>query len=400
MNVRLVGGDTLGLRDRAGAFLSDPALPGDRTARVAAALRDIDATGTYALTAEERVHGCRVAWREYPGCIGRGSWRSLAVVDLSTAALTPETVARACADYLRHATNGGRLQPMIMLFPSDPPGRPPRLRFWNDQLVRYAGEARPDGTVWGDPKHVRLTAALRDLGWADEVGRQTPLPLTFQIDGGAPRWVRLPPEDIMEVPLTHPRHPWFAELGLVWHALPAISRMLVVIGGITFPAVFSGWYVATEILENLARYGTLPVIAERLGLDLGDPLWEDFTQPEVLRAILHSYRAAGVTIEDHHRADERHHRYETRAHRAGRVVRGDKGRLVLAACTATMHARTADHLPPDPHADPTFRYPPDPLPVPETLPIPEPATEPIPSQRTGPVTRRPDEPAAEPIAGA
>ena len=77
---------------------------------------------------------------------------------------------------------------------------------------------------------------------------------------------------MLEVPLTHPDLDWFAELGLRWHAVPAISNMRLEIGGVRYPAApFNGWYMGTEIgARNLAdadRYDLLPVVAARMGLD-------------------------------------------------------------------------------------------------------------------------------------
>lgn len=44
------------------------------------------------------------------------------------------------------------------------------------------------------------------------------------------------------------RYEWFAEMGLRWYALPAVSSMLFDVGGIQFTATtFSGWYMSTEI---------------------------------------------------------------------------------------------------------------------------------------------------------
>lgn len=61
-----------------------------------------------------------------------------------------------------------------------------------------------------------------------------------------------------------PRLEWFATLGLRWYALPAVSNMLLEIGGLEFPAApFSGWYMSTEIgTRNLCdphRYNILEV---------------------------------------------------------------------------------------------------------------------------------------------
>src|SRR5688572_25655124 len=45
--------------------------------RIAAVLREIDATGTYWHTPDELVFGARAAWRNNARCIGRLYWRSL-----------------------------------------------------------------------------------------------------------------------------------------------------------------------------------------------------------------------------------------------------------------------------------------------------------------------------------
>lgn len=62
------------------------------------------------------------------------------------------------------------------------------------------------------------------------------------------------------------RFEWFKDLGLKWYGLPAVSNMLLEIGGLEFSACpFSGWYMGTEIgvrdyCDN-SRYNILEVIA-------------------------------------------------------------------------------------------------------------------------------------------
>lgn len=61
------------------------------------------------------------------------------------------------------------------------------------------------------------------------------------------------------------RFEWFKDLGLKWYGLPAVSNMLLEIGGLEFSACpFSGWYMGTEIgvrdyCDN-SRYNILEVI--------------------------------------------------------------------------------------------------------------------------------------------
>src|SRR5690606_31323181 len=111
------------------------------------------------------------------------------------------------------------------------PGRP-APRVVNEQLIRYAGYRRPDGSVVGDPRQVGLTALARSLGWRAGDGRFDVLPLVIQPGVGEPLLCTLPGDAVLEVPIEHPEFPWFAELGLRWHAVPAISGMCLEIGGI------------------------------------------------------------------------------------------------------------------------------------------------------------------------
>jgi hypothetical protein len=82
---------------------------------------------------------------------------------------------------------------------------------------------------------------------------------------GGLRWFDWPEGLILEVPIRHPDHPWFEELRLKWFALPAVSGMLLQIGGVKYPAApFSGWYVGTEVgardLADIQRYNVLPTV--------------------------------------------------------------------------------------------------------------------------------------------
>lgn len=60
------------------------------------------------------------------------------------------------------------------------------------------------------------------------------------------------------------RYEWFKDLGLKWYGLPAVSNMLLEIGGLEFTACpFSGWYMGTEIgvrdFCDTSRYNILEV---------------------------------------------------------------------------------------------------------------------------------------------
>jgi len=159
----------------------------------------------------------------------------------------------------------------------------------------------------GDPLNLELTRAIESLGWRPPGGpdRFVILPLVIKTPHQRPQLYEIPLDATLEVPISHPEFSWFAELGLRWPALPAISNMRLEIGGINYLATpFSGWYAGYEIgarnLSDANRYDMLSVIARRLGLDLAkESLWRDTAILELNRAVLHSYRKASVSIVDH-----------------------------------------------------------------------------------------------------
>ncbi|MEV5612546.1 nitric oxide synthase oxygenase [Streptomyces sp. NPDC052225] len=338
--------------------------PGRRLAEVAA---EFAATGTYTHTPQELVFGARVAWRNSNRCIGRLYWRSLRVRDLRHLT-TAEQIAAACADHLREAAPGGRIRPLITVFGPDAPGRPgPRI--WNEQLIRYAGYVRRDGQVVGDPRGAGLTAYARELGWSGGAG--TPfdvLPLIVQaVPHTKPRCFELPPDAVLEVPLHHPEFDWWPDLGLRWHAVPALANMCLEIGGVCYGAApFNGWYMGTEIgARNLAdtdRYNLLPHLARRLGLDTSSDrsLWKDRALIELNRSVLHSFDLAGVTVTDHHTESRRFLAHLDREESRGRAVGADWSWIVppISGSATPVFHRTYDdvqHTPsyvhhPDAHA--------------------------------------------------
>jgi nitric-oxide synthase len=144
------------------------------------------------------------------------------------------------------------------------------------------------------------------------------------------RLYELPEPAIREVTLTHPEYGWFAELGLRWHAVPAISNMRLTIGGVHYPlAPFNGWYMGTEIgARNLAdadRYDMLPAVAQRMGLDTSreSTLWRDRALVELNRAVLWSFEKAGVKMTDHHTESARFMTHLKNEEKAGRPVPAD-----------------------------------------------------------------------------
>ncbi|HWH01801.1 MAG TPA: nitric oxide synthase oxygenase [Pilimelia sp.] len=300
--------------------------PARRMAEIRAEVAD---TGTYTHTLEELTFGARVAWRNSNRCIGRLYWRSLRVRDRRGTADAADIAAESIK-HLVEAGSGGRIRPAITVFAPDRPGAPgPRIH--NEQLIRYAGYARPDGTVLGDPLNVGLTELALRHGWPGGAGtRFDVLPLVIETARDGIEVFELPPEAVLEVPLSHPRYPWFAGLGLRWHAVPAISAMDLEIGGVRYPAApFNGWYMGTEIgarnLGDTDRYNMLPVVAARMALDTSSDatLWRDRALVELNVAVLHSFARAGVKITDHHTESNRFITHLRREEEAGRICPAD-----------------------------------------------------------------------------
>jgi nitric-oxide synthase len=184
--------------------------------------------------------------------------------------------------------------------------------------------------VVGDPRYTDFTAVVQRLGW---IGKGTPfdlLPIVVDVPGKPPQLFDLPEDAVLEVPIRHPDHAWFAELDLRWHAVPAISNMRLEIGGVHYPfAPFNGWYMGTEIgARNFAdedRYNLLPEVAMRLGLDTSHDatLWKDRALVELNVAVLYSFAQAGVKIADHHTESRRFLTHLEKEERSGRIVPAD-----------------------------------------------------------------------------
>jgi nitric-oxide synthase len=318
-------------------------------------------TGTYVQTEAEIVFGARVAWRNAARCVGRLYWSSLRVRDRRGLS-APSEVAAECVAHLREATRGGGIRSTITIFAPDRPGAPgPRIH--NDQLIRYAGHRTPGGAIRGDAGQAAFTDLVVGLGWRppEPLGRFDILPLMISAKGAESELFAVPRDAALEVPLSHPDLDWFAELRLRWHAVPAISNMPLEIGGITYPAApFNGWYVGTEIgardLADADRYDLLPVVAERMGLDMSSDrtLWRDRATVELVRAVQHSFDAAGVTMSDHHTESDRFLKHLSREERAGRRCPADWSWIVppvSGSLTPVFH-RYYDE--PDPTTRPAY----------------------------------------------
>ncbi|MCY0876503.1 MAG: nitric oxide synthase oxygenase [Firmicutes bacterium] len=309
--------------------------------RLAVIKESIHRYGTYELTGEELAHGARMAWRNSNRCIGRLFWRSLTVFD----ARGVQTVSQVLSALQRHiyfATNNGAIRPAITVFSS-------HVRIWNDQLIRYAGYETPDGIV-GDPISLAFTRTCQALGWQ---GAGTPfdvLPIVVEVERQGTHWFPIPASLLLEIDIHHPTLPQLDRLGLKWYAVPIVSDMELEIGGLRFPtAPFNGWYTGTEIgARNLAdtkRYNLLPQVAHLLGLPMHSDttLWKDRALLELNIAVLHSFKAHGVTIVDHHTAAKQFAYFEELERDAGRELTGDWSWLIAPMSPATTHVFHRDY---------------------------------------------------------
>jgi nitric-oxide synthase, bacterial len=292
--------------------------------------REVAETGTYRHTRAELIHGARVAWRNSVRCVGRIRWSSLVVRD-ARRVTGARQVYRELMRHMRFATNGGRIRSTMTVFaPDDLLG--PRVRIWNEQLIRYAGWTQPDGSVMGDPRYRGFTEMAARRGWRPppSPGRWDVLPWIIETADDEPRAYDVPPRAVLEVPLSHPEYGWFSELGLRWHALPVISNMRLHIGGIDYSAApFNGFYLGDEIasrnLSDADRYDQVAEVARCMGLNIGSDrtLWRDRAVVEINRAVLHSFDTAGVTMTDHHSEARHFMRFAAREEEAGRCPHAD-----------------------------------------------------------------------------
>ncbi|WP_125666659.1 nitric oxide synthase oxygenase [Paenibacillus baekrokdamisoli] len=311
---------------------------------------EIVRTGTYTHTVEELTYGAKLAWRNSNRCIGRLFWESLIVEDARLLS-TEKEITGALFRHIETATNGGKILPTITVFAAAAQAEEGSIRIWNDQLIRYAGYETADGTI-GDPISVKLTSICQRLGWRGAGTSFDVLPLLVQIGTRAPQWFEIPKSIIMEVPISHPDYEAFTSLQLQWYAVPLVSNMRLEIGGIHYMAApFNGWYMGTEIgARNLAdefRYNMLPKVAAIMGLDTSreSSLWRDRALVELNVAVLHSYKAHGVTIVDHHTASKQFGRFVEKEAQKGRSATGEWSWLIppLSPATTAIFHTSYDH---------------------------------------------------------
>lgn len=327
-----------------------------RQRRWAEVRRQIGRSGSYVHTPEELAFGARLAWRNTGRCIGRLFWDSLEVADCRH--LTdPAAIQHRIVQHLDAAFGDGRIRSVISIFaPVAGSALPPWIE--SPQITQYACHQLPDGRVLGDRQNVEATRIARAMGWSPpaDPGRFDLLPYLLRDAQDRRHLCHLPPGSVREVPITHPGHPGLGALGLRWYAVPMVSNMILTIGGVDYPcAPFNGFYMGTEIASrNFAdarRYDLLADVARALDLPVDAPgpaLWRDTALTELNRAVLHSFRAAGVTMVDHHTASDQFMTFHAREQAQGRRVAADWRWIVppqAAAGCEVFHLRMRNFHP-------------------------------------------------------
>uniref|UniRef100_A0A8C9SCT3 Nitric oxide synthase n=2 Tax=Scleropages formosus TaxID=113540 RepID=A0A8C9SCT3_SCLFO len=325
--------------------------------------KEIEASGTYQLKDTELIYGAKHAWRNAARCVGRIQWSKLQVFDARDCT-TAHGMFNYICNHIKYATNKGNLRSAITIFPQRTDGKHD-FRVWNSQLIRYAGYKQPDGSILGDPASVELTEICIQQGWKPPKGRFDVLPLLLQANGNDPELFEIPSDLILEVPITHPKFEWFKDLNLKWYGLPAVSSMLLEIGGLEFTACpFSGWYMGTEIgvrdFCDASRYNIMEDVAKMMGLDIRktSSLWKDQALVEINIAVLHSFQSAKVTIVDHHSATESFMKHMENEYRMRGGCPGDWVWIVppmSGSITPVFHQEMLSY-----RLTPSFEYQPDP----------------------------------------
>jgi len=329
---------------------------GVRQRRWSEVRRDLSRHGFYRHTPEELAYGARLAWRNHGRCIGRLLWESLEVADCRDVT-DPDAVARQVHDHLDRSFGGGRVQSRISVFaPVERADAVPWIE--SAQITQYACHTRPDGTALGDRRNREATRIAMSMGWRppEGPGAFDMLPWFLRDAQDRRHMIDLPQGVVREVHIRHPTCAALTDLGLRWYAVPLVSNMIMTLGGIDYPcAPFNGFYMGTEIasrnLADLRRYDLLPSVAQALGLDIAgnrDPLWRDTALTELNRAVLQSYRAAGVTMIDHHTASDQFMTFHQREQAAGRRVAADWRWIVppqASAASETFHLGMRDFHP-------------------------------------------------------
>lgn len=298
--------------------------------------------GSYTHTIDELTFASRVAWRNSSRCVGRYFWGNMIVRDCRH--ITEEkAVFDALVEHLRLGINDGNLRAVISIFSH----HQPYIRLYNPLLLMFAGYVQEDGSILGDQATVELTKIALDLGWKPKNQKTNfdPLPLVLEIDGNSPQWFEWPEDITRTIPIEHPELKWFKSLELEWFMVPAVAGLALDAGGIQYRcAPSNGFFISTEVgardLGDISRYNMLPVIAEKMGLDMSsnETHWKDRAVVELNLAVQWSYRKHKIRMLDHHTIIDYFMKFHGDELDAGRPVHADWKWIVPPISGSTVEA--------------------------------------------------------------
>ena len=303
---------------------------------------EINSKSTYTHTIDELTFASRVAWRNSSRCVGRYFWGNMIVRDCRH--ITDEkAVYESLVEHLRLGINDGNLRAVISIFSHNKPF----IRLYNPLLLMFAGYIQEDGSILGDQATVELTKIALELGWKPK-NQQTnfdPLPLILEIDGNPPQWFEWPDDITRTIPIEHPELKWFKSLELEWFMVPAVAGLALDAGGIQYRcAPSNGFFISTEVgardLGDISRYNMLPVIAEKMGLDMSsnETHWKDRAVVELNLAVQWSYRKHKIRMLDHHTIVDYFMKFHGEELDAGRPVHADWKWIVPPISGSTVEA--------------------------------------------------------------
>lgn len=287
----------------------------------------IQKNGSYEHTIDELTFASRVAWRNSSRCVGRYFWGNMIVRDCRDID-QEEAVYTSLVEHLRLGINNGNLRAVISIFRN----HDPIIRLYNPLLLMFAGYEQADGSILGDPATVELTKIALGLGWTPKgaKSRFDPLPLVLEVDGRTPQFFEWPDDIVKTIPIEHPDFDWFANLKLEWFMVPAVAGMALDAGGIQYRcAPSNGFFISTEVgardLGDTSRYNMLPVVAEKMGLDMSsdETHWKDRAIIELNLAVQWSYRKHQIRMLDHHTIVDYFMKFHGQELEAGRSIHAD-----------------------------------------------------------------------------
>lgn len=308
---------------------------------------EIELTDSYTHTTSELEFGAQVAWRNSNRCIGRLHYKQLVISDLREVS-SPVAFESALKSHIEIGFNNGKIKPFISIF------QPNSFKIINKQLIGFAAFANGK-TLLGDPSNLKLTQFAQKLGWTPkQLSAFEILPIIYQTADSKFHWFELNSESIPMVKLQHPEFEAFNKLNLSWYAVPIISDMDLYIGGIKYQAApFNGWYMGTEIgarnLTDENRYNLLPQIAQSFGIEpvKSNLLWKDLALAHLNKAVLYSFKKAGVSMVDHHTACLQFEKFQKNEALQNRTATGDWSWLIpptAASLSSIFHHNIQNKL--------------------------------------------------------